>query len=168
MAGRGPDGRMVPTNSWRAHTPTNRDATRLSSNRIFRPNHSWTFRSCSSGATSTKSPLETGQPEREQTPGSKNLRRKGKYVLRSDPMEGNSACVSDRRRSRGALSGGPRDKLCGRHCRLLRPSEEPNEAMADRGPDGRMVPTNSWRTHTPTNRAATRLSSKRTFGPNPS
>ena len=24
--------------------------------------------------------------------------------------------------------------------RLLRPSEEPNEAMADRGPDGRMVP----------------------------
>ena len=33
----------------------------------------------------------------------------------------------------GSRPGGPTDKLC--------PSEEPNEAMADRGPDGRMVPT---------------------------
>ncbi len=33
--------------------------------------------------------------------------------------------------------GDPTDKLC--------PSEEPNEAMARRGPDGRMVPTFAWR-----------------------
>jgi hypothetical protein len=52
--------------------------------------------------------------------------------------------------------GGPTDKLC--------PSEEPNEAMADRGPDGRMVPTFSWRTHTPTNRDV-RLPSNRIFRP---
>jgi hypothetical protein len=39
---------------------------------------------------------------------------------------------------------GPRDKLC--------PSEEPNEAMADRGPDGRMVRTNRCRANKPTNR----------------
>jgi hypothetical protein len=32
---------------------------------------------------------------------------------------------------------GPSDKLC--------PSGEPNEAMADRVPDGRMVPTRAWR-----------------------
>ncbi len=38
----------------------------------------------------------------------------------------------------GVSPGGPRDKLC--------PSEEPNEAMADRGPDGRMVraPSKAW------------------------
>jgi len=36
----------------------------------------------------TMSRLETVQPEREQTPGSKNLGRLGKYALRSDPMEG--------------------------------------------------------------------------------
>ncbi len=46
----------------------------------------------------------------------------------------------------GARPEGPTDKLC--------PSEEPNEAMADRGPDGRMVPTILWRTRTPTNRDA--------------
>ena len=46
----------------------------------------------------------------------------------------------------GARLEGPTDKLC--------PSEEANEAMADRGPDGRMVPTILWRTHTPTNRDA--------------
>ena len=38
-----------------------------------------------------KSQLETAQPGREQTPGSKNLRREGKCVLRSDPMEGGSS-----------------------------------------------------------------------------
>ena len=53
----------------------------------------------------------------------------------------------------GQKPGGSRDKLC--------PSEEPNEAMADRGPDGRMVPTILWRTHMPTNREATRLHSNR-------
>ena len=37
--------------------------------------------------------LETVQPEQEQTPGSKNLGRKGKYVLRSDPIEGISSSV---------------------------------------------------------------------------
>ncbi len=37
----------------------------------------------------------------------------------------------------GLPPGGPTHKLC--------PSEEPNEAMARRGPDGRMVPTISWR-----------------------
>ena len=52
----------------------------------------------------------------------------------------------------GQKPGGPTDKLCGRHCRLLCPSEEPNEAMADRGPDGRMVPTILWRAHLLTNR----------------
>ena len=44
----------------------------------------------------------------------------------------------------GAEPRGPTNKLC--------PSEEPNEAMADRGPDGRMVPTLLWRTRTRTNR----------------
>ncbi len=53
----------------------------------------------------------------------------------------------------GPQPGGPTDKLCGEDT-LLRPSEEPNEAMADRGPDGRMVPTNRWRTKTPTDRDA--------------
>jgi len=43
-------------------------------------------------------------------------------------------------------SKGPTDKLC--------PSEEPKEAMADSGPDGRMVPTLMWRTQTPNNRDA--------------
>jgi hypothetical protein len=36
--------------------------------------------------------------------------------------------------AQGPQPGGTKDKLC--------PFEEPNEAMADRGPDGRMVPTN--------------------------
>ena len=49
----------------------------------------------------------------------------------------------------GLRPGGPTDKLC--------PSEEPNEAMARRGPDGRMVPTFVWRAHPPTNRNAMRL-----------
>jgi len=57
----------------------------------------------------------------------------------------------------GQEPGGPTDKLC--------PSEEPNEAMADRGPDGRMVPTIPWRAHTPTNRAAIELPSNRILGP---
>ena len=48
-------------------------------------------------------------------------------------------------------SEGPTDKLC--------PSEEPKEAMADRGPDGRMVPTREWRTQTLTNRDAMDLPS---------
>ena len=87
MADRGPDGRMVPTVSWRARAPKNRDATGLSSKRILRPSNSWRFRSCSDGTTSTVSQLETAQPEREQTPGSKDPRRWGKYVLHSSPME---------------------------------------------------------------------------------
>lgn len=37
--------------------------------------------------------LETVQLEREQTPKSKNLRRWGKFVLRSKPMEGYSSSV---------------------------------------------------------------------------
>jgi hypothetical protein len=44
----------------------------------------------------------------------------------------------------GLLPRGPTHKLC--------PSEEPNEAMADRGPDGRMVPTIWWRAHSLTTR----------------
>ncbi len=57
----------------------------------------------------------------------------------------------------GGEPGGPTHKLC--------PSEEPNEAMADRGPDGRMVPTLLWRTHTPTKRDAMRLPSNRLSRP---
>ena len=53
----------------------------------------------------------------------------------------------------GLRPGGPTDKLC--------PSEEPNEAMAGRGPDGRMVPTIPWRAHAPKNRDAMGLPSKR-------
>jgi hypothetical protein len=34
----------------------------------------------------------------------------------------------------GQKPKGPTDKLCGRHSRLLRASEEPNEAMADKRP----------------------------------
>ncbi len=59
MDDRGPDGRMVPTVLWRTHTPTNRAAMRLPSNRIIRSNSSLRFRSCSSGATRTTSQLET-------------------------------------------------------------------------------------------------------------
>ena len=50
---------------------------------------------------------------------------------------------------------GPTDKLC--------PSEEPKEAMADTGPDGRMVPTRRWRTQTPNNRDALGLPSNLTL-----
>ncbi len=60
----------------------------------------------------------------------------------------------------GLEPGGPTDKLC--------PSEEPNEAMAARGPDERMVPTLAWRAHTPTIRDAMKLPSNRTFRANPS
>jgi hypothetical protein len=60
--------------------------------------------------------------------------------------------------AQGPAPGGPTDKLC--------PSEEPNEAMARRGPDGRMVPTILWRAHAPTNREANRLPSKRVLRPN--
>jgi len=52
-------------------------------------------------------------------------------------------------------SKGPRNKLC--------PSEEPKEAMATKGPDGRMVPTLPWRTQTPSNRDARDLPSNSTF-----
>ena len=52
-------------------------------------------------------------------------------------------------------SKGPTDKLC--------PSEEPKEAMADTGPDGRMVPTRMWRTQTPNNRDALDLPSNSIF-----
>jgi hypothetical protein len=49
--------------------------------------------------------------------------------------------------AQGVEPGGPKHKLC--------PSEEPNEAMAERGPDGRMVPTfTTWRAHAPMIRAA--------------
>jgi hypothetical protein len=59
----------------------------------------------------------------------------------------------------GPEPGGPTHKLC--------PSEEPNEAMADRGPDGRMVPTcMTWRSHTLTNRDAMELPLNRFLRPN--
>ena len=58
----------------------------------------------------------------------------------------------------GSQPGGPTHKLC--------PSEEPNEAMAVIGPDGRMVPTISWRAQTLLNREAMRLPSKRLLDPN--
>ena len=51
----------------------------------------------------------------------------------------------------GPRPAGPTDKLC--------PSEEPNEAMARRGPDGRMVSTIPWRAHVLTNRDAMGLPS---------
>ena len=54
-----------------------------------------------------------------------------------------------------ARSKGPTDKLC--------PSEEPKEAMAARGPDGRMVPTRTWRTQTPSIRDVMDLLSNRTL-----
>jgi hypothetical protein len=57
----------------------------------------------------------------------------------------------------GPQPGGPTHKLC--------PSEEPNEAMADRGPDGRVVPTFPWRPCTPTNRDAMELPSNRILRP---
>ena len=57
------------------------------------------------------------------------------------------ASIPERPGQRPRASKGPTDKLC--------PSEEPKEAMADRGPDGRMVPTfTTWRTHTLMNRDA--------------
>lgn len=43
-------------------------------------------------------------------------------------------------------SKGPTDKLC--------PSEEPKEPMADKGPNGRLVPMRTWRTQTPSDRDA--------------
>jgi hypothetical protein len=60
----------------------------------------------------------------------------------------------------GLQPGGPTDKLC--------PSEDPNEAMAGTGPDGRMVPTIPWRARAPKNRDATGLSSKRILRPSSS
>ncbi len=60
----------------------------------------------------------------------------------------------------GEQPGGPTDKLC--------PSEEPNEAMARRGPDGRMVPTILWRTHLHTNRDALTMSLNRRLRPSSS
>jgi hypothetical protein len=61
----------------------------------------------------------------------------------------------------GPRPGGPKRKLC--------PSEEPNEALADRGPDGRMVPALVRRPRTLTNRDAMRkLPSNRSFRPSPS
>ena len=47
-------------------------------------------------ATSALQYAEIAKPEREQAPGSKNLGRIGKCVLRSSPMEGNSSCVFGR------------------------------------------------------------------------
>ena len=53
----------------------------------------------------------------------------------------------------GLQPEGPTHKLC--------PSEEPNEAMAHRGPDGRMVPTIPWRAQTLPTRDAMVWSSNR-------
>ncbi len=55
----------------------------------------------------------------------------------------------------GQKPGGPTAKLC--------PSEEPKEAMADRGPNGRMVPTRTWRTQTPSIRDVMDLPYGRNF-----
>ncbi len=55
--------------------------------------------------------------------------------------------------TKGLEPEGPTYKLCR--------SEEPKEAMAARGPDGRMVPTSPWRTDTPMNRDAMDLLSNR-------
>ncbi len=60
----------------------------------------------------------------------------------------------------GPQPGGPTDKLC--------PSEEPNEAMADRGPDGRMVPTILWRTDLLTDRDALTVPLNRRLRPSSS
>ena len=57
----------------------------------------------------------------------------------------------------GLQPGGPENKLC--------PCEEPKEALADTGPDGRMVPTFVWRTQTLSRRAAMRLHSNRSPRP---
>ncbi len=45
------------------------------------------------GTPSGRSQLDTAQPEREQTLGSKDLGRLGKCVSRSDPAEASSSCV---------------------------------------------------------------------------
>jgi len=58
-----------------------------------------------------KSQLETTQPEREQTPGSKSLRRMEKYVLRSEPMEGVSSPVCIRGPITPLRSTGQRNAL---------------------------------------------------------
>ena len=60
----------------------------------------------------------------------------------------------------GPQPGGPTAKLC--------PSEEPKEAMADRGPNGRMVPTILWRTHLLTNRDALTVPLNRRLRPSSS
>jgi hypothetical protein len=60
----------------------------------------------------------------------------------------------------GPQPGGPTAKLC--------LSEEPKEAMADRGPNGRMVPTILWRTHLLTNRDALTMSLNRRLRPSSS
>ncbi len=54
-----------------------------------------------------KSQLETAQPRREQTPGSKNLWRLGSCVLRSDPMEGRTSHVFARGPGTGVMSNAP-------------------------------------------------------------
>ncbi len=60
----------------------------------------------------------------------------------------------------GRKPGGPTDKLC--------PSEEPNEAMADRSPNGRMVPTILWRAHLLKNRDALTVPLNRRLRPSSS
>jgi len=60
----------------------------------------------------------------------------------------------------GPQPGGPTAKLC--------PSEEPKEAMADRGPNGRMVPTILWRTHLLINRDALTVALNRRLRPSSS
>ncbi len=60
----------------------------------------------------TRTPLSTSSeptgwfplPVSTRCPGSKNLRRMGNYVLRSDPMEGHPRCVFGRRPRTGAIS----------------------------------------------------------------
>ena len=60
----------------------------------------------------------------------------------------------------GPQPGGPTAKLC--------PSEEPKEAMADRGPNGRMVPTILWRAHLLINRDALTVALNRRLSPSSS
>ena len=95
MADRGPNGRMVPTRRWRTHTPNESQCDGLAFKPNIRQTEQLVTRSVAARTepTSSTSRLETVQPEREQTPGSKNLRRWAKYVLRSDPMEGKRNCV---------------------------------------------------------------------------
>lgn len=84
MTNQGPDGRMVPTTLWRTHSPTNRDVGDWPSNPIFKTSCPKQFGRCSDRIENVMARLETVQPERKQTPGSKDLWRTRKCVLRPD------------------------------------------------------------------------------------